>query len=339
MRGFFRKYWKQIIVLSFSSTVALAIGEVVVRLSAQAKYQKRLKKLEGDIYVLEDGPLVYTLKPNVKRHNRVRPNLEPSWWMHLNEDGLRGPLPKKDKKTILCLGDSCTFGWAVNDEESYPSVLRRTVARDFPEYQVINGGIPGYNTIQELHLLKRHWDHWQPKIVVLGYVTNDAEPQLNVPARPEVKYRGRRSWLWYNILRQTERGLGVEKGSLTPKLFEHNVRYLDGFAKDSVKWRESKDALRQMAEFCKSKKVPLIVVMFPGLSSSLNDDYPFLKIHDAVKEWTSEFGIEYRDQFELFKGQDYKLLHVPLDGHATAATNKTIALDIYKNCLRPKLEK
>ncbi|MDF1666490.1 MAG: GDSL-type esterase/lipase family protein [Planctomycetota bacterium] len=339
MRGFFKKYWKQIIVVSFSTMFGLLVGEVAVRVSANAKYLKRLKKLDEDIYVLEENPLVYTLKANLKRHNRVRPDLPPSWWMHLNEDGLRGPLPKKDKKTILCLGDSYTFGWAVHDEESYPAVLGQTVEREFPEYQVINGGMPGYNTIQEFHFLKRHWDHWQPKVVILGYVVNDAEPQLNVPSAPAVKFRDQSSWLWYSITRQTERGLGVEKGSLTPKLYEHSGQYADGFAKDSVKWKESREALKQIAEFCKRKDVPLVVVMFPGFSSSLKDDYPFKKIHDAVGQWTSELKIEFRDQLDLFKGRDYKLLHVPLDGHPNSNTNKEIALDIYKNCLKDKLQK
>lgn len=339
MRGFFKKYWKQIIVVSISAVFGLLVGEFAVRVSANARYLKRLKKLDNDIYLIEQGPLVYTLKPGVKRHNRVRSTLPPSWWMHINKEGVRGPVPDKGKKTIVCLGDSYTFGWAVHDEECYPAVLRQTVARDFPDYQVINGGMPGYNTVQELHFLKRHWEHWNPKLVVLCYVVNDAEPQLNVPSAPKVKFRERNSWLWYSILRQTERGLNIEKGTLTPQLYEHSSQYLDGFAKDSLKWKESKDALRQISELCMSNGVPLIVVLVPDFSSPLDENYPFKKIHEAVEQWSTEFGTEFRDQFELFQGRDYKLLRVPLDGHPNAPSNKEIALDIYDNCLRSKLKK
>ena len=46
-----------------------------------------------------------------------------------NSQGFRGPeIPKKkQKRRILCLGDSVTFGWGVEEEASYPALLRKTL--------------------------------------------------------------------------------------------------------------------------------------------------------------------------------------------------------------------
>ncbi|MAA79608.1 MAG: hypothetical protein CL916_10145 [Deltaproteobacteria bacterium] len=56
-----------------------------------------------------------------------------------NSQGFRGPEISKTKTglRILCLGDSVTFGWGVEQEESYPSLIAKSLSLD-----VINAGIP-----------------------------------------------------------------------------------------------------------------------------------------------------------------------------------------------------
>ncbi len=63
------------------------------------------------------------------------------------------------------------------------------------EIDVYNLGVPGYNTVQEYHLLNQVLDRYAPSLVVLGYVMNDAQPQHNVHVRPSVKYKYVTSWL------------------------------------------------------------------------------------------------------------------------------------------------
>jgi lysophospholipase L1-like esterase len=339
MRAFLKKYWKQLIVVSVSTLIALIFGEVITRISSKAKYAKRINEWDHEIYVIDQSSLFYTLKPNLKRHNRIRPDLPRSWWMTLNADGFRGPDPVKGKKTILFLGDSFTFGWGLDDHDVFPAVIRAELSQDYKGYQVINGGVPGYNTIQEYQLLKRHWDKWQPKLVLLSYVINDAEPQMSVPAPPRVKMRHHSSWLWVKTCRQVERVFSDEKGWLAPKLYENDPNFLTAFADKGVKWKESKEALRLISELCREKKVPFALVMLPNFASPFGPGYQYQPIHDAVQQWAREFHIEHFDQLDHFKATDNKELMIPNDGHPNKVANQRIAREILDKCIFPKIKR
>ncbi len=73
-------------------------------------------------------------------------------------------------KRILCIGDSYTFGFQVRDEESFSEVLR---SRYLPGAEVINWGVPGYGTDQQVLLFERDGVQFKPDIVLLGFYTRD----------------------------------------------------------------------------------------------------------------------------------------------------------------------
>ncbi len=56
-----------------------------------------------------------------------------------NSIGLRGPeiAPTTDEFRILCIGDSITFGWGFEGEESFPALLARELG-----VEVVNAGVP-----------------------------------------------------------------------------------------------------------------------------------------------------------------------------------------------------
>ena len=63
--------------------------------------------------------------------------------MSTNSLGLRGPeidSPKKHLR-VLCLGDSVTFGWGVEEQNAYPALLQQKIMAE-----VINAGVPGVPT-------------------------------------------------------------------------------------------------------------------------------------------------------------------------------------------------
>lgn len=122
---------------------------------------------------VENERLVYQLKSNLDMqfgHTRV----------HLNSDGMRDSLeyPKERKPgtiRIVGLGDSGMFGWGVEQDEDYMSVLESNLnARaGGPPAEVLNFGTPGYNTQLEFELLKQKALAWSPDIVVVGWCIND----------------------------------------------------------------------------------------------------------------------------------------------------------------------
>ena len=77
----------------------------------------------------------------------------------INSDGFRDRRYARPKPTsvfrVLVLGDSITFGYGVEQAESYPKLLESElaeVARSVP-VEVLNLGVGGYNPYNELERL------------------------------------------------------------------------------------------------------------------------------------------------------------------------------------------
>ncbi len=89
----------------------------------------------------------------------------------INSLGLRGDeIGSKRKKRILAIGNSCTFGWAVTDEQTYTRQLELMLEG---EYEVINAGIPGYSSLQGLRFFRQDLLALQPDIVTIMFAWND----------------------------------------------------------------------------------------------------------------------------------------------------------------------
>jgi lysophospholipase L1-like esterase len=85
---------------------------------------------------------------------------------------------KKSKKTkrIIGLGDSIMFGWGVEEEECYLSQLEDMLnenENDSTNYEVINTGVPGYNTTMEVAVLENKIDLSQVDLVIINFIEND----------------------------------------------------------------------------------------------------------------------------------------------------------------------
>jgi lysophospholipase L1-like esterase len=78
---------------------------------------------------------------------------------------------------IAAVGDSFTFGLGVAGHETFSTVLEELLAaRMMPDdrrVEVLNFGVSGYNTTQELALLRDRVLAFEPDMVVLGWFIND----------------------------------------------------------------------------------------------------------------------------------------------------------------------
>ncbi|MFQ5458022.1 MAG: SGNH/GDSL hydrolase family protein, partial [Myxococcota bacterium] len=103
----------------------------------------------------------------------------------INSQGLRAdevPLAKPEGVfRILVLGDSVTFGENVTAAQSFSKQTEAILnqARPGKRVEVLNAGVRGYNTYQELILLKEVGLAYHPDLVVVCYVVNDADPFSN----------------------------------------------------------------------------------------------------------------------------------------------------------------
>lgn len=126
---------------------------------------------------LYDPEIRYVLMPNQKAW--IEDGL-----VTVNSSGFRGSetaLPKPDGRfRIVILGDSVTIGMGIADDEAYPAQLERLLHARFPgrDLDVINLGVPGYDTRQEVGLLRRNLSRLAPDLVLVGFYTNDVPDVL-----------------------------------------------------------------------------------------------------------------------------------------------------------------
>jgi lysophospholipase L1-like esterase len=107
-----------------------------------------------------------------------------------NSLGLRNrEVVKKKAGTyrILFLGDSLVWSGETNSGKLYTEVLERRLnslsQNNSDAYEVINAGVPGYTTYQELEFLKIYGLDMEPDLVILGFVFNDLYKYLHRPTK------------------------------------------------------------------------------------------------------------------------------------------------------------
>jgi lysophospholipase L1-like esterase len=135
----------------------------------------------GGFEVREVGPSFSEWHPedgiHVRRSIDVR-RIHPEFTMAFrsNADGYRGPeLPGRVERSILCLGDSFTMGYGVDDELCFPARLAERAPKD---WTVVNAGIGGTGNGRWLRVLEREHERLRPKFVVLQLCDNDPGDNL-----------------------------------------------------------------------------------------------------------------------------------------------------------------
>lgn len=97
--------------------------------------------------------------------------------IRINSIGLRDhdyPVQKpRGTQRILCLGDSLTFGQGVDLEDTFAKILERRYAGEHLKVEVLNFGVPGYGTLDELRLMEEVGFSYQPDIVLLTMLGSD----------------------------------------------------------------------------------------------------------------------------------------------------------------------
>ena len=74
---------------------------------------------------------------------------------------------------IIVLGDSFTFGYGVEVEQTYGAALERILVEQGTSAEVINLGVSGAGTAEELIMLNNVGLRFDPDLVVVGYYSND----------------------------------------------------------------------------------------------------------------------------------------------------------------------
>jgi lysophospholipase L1-like esterase len=107
----------------------------------------------------------------------------------INVAGFRGPAfpdDLADRFTVLCAGDSTTFGWLVEDGEDFPAQLSRRLQGRGGRALAINGGVPSYTSAQVLWKLREDLPRIEPDVVIVTMPWNDMWYSSFSPWTPDI---------------------------------------------------------------------------------------------------------------------------------------------------------
>lgn len=124
---------------------------------------------------VEVGP--YGIRKNI---GNVKGKMITAEYMHeftTNTEGFRSTkdylvMKPFDVYRVVVLGDSMTMGLGVGDDETFSIVLERLLARK-RQVEVINMGVAGFGTAEELIELREVGLKYAPDIIILAYFQND----------------------------------------------------------------------------------------------------------------------------------------------------------------------
>lgn len=153
---------------------ALALGELVVRLSGRAPEMSLISI--GRFQLSSNPRMGYEPVPDFEYHGKQLYYFE--FRGRSNRLGFRDRDRELKKPAgtyrILVLGDSITMGLGVErTEEVFTHVLERELLGRGYAAEVLNFGVSGYNTQQEVELLADKGLPFAPDLVILAYCLND----------------------------------------------------------------------------------------------------------------------------------------------------------------------
>lgn len=231
-----------------------------------------------------------------------------------NSFGLRDDeFPKakpSGEQRILCLGDSFTFALGVRFEDLYVQKLERRLNKRNPprRFQVINAGVAGYNTRQELLYLMAQGIDFDPDLITIGFYWNDL-PDNDVPL-PDVRttpMRGARpnvlpepthtlpGWI-RNPLRQNLvlyllvtriKGFLSQLGEPPPGSLQHLQRALMYGDPEVLAplWQATERRLLEIAAIGRERGIPVILMAFP-MENQLHLDLPRMRyVEELQRIW------------------------------------------------------
>jgi hypothetical protein len=175
-----RNLKKKFLLLLFGLLFGLVMSEIFLRVIGYSY----------PLFYTTDSYRGFALQPGVEGHYQR----EGESYVRINSDGLRDREHAKPKPAdtvrIAVLGDSFSEAMHVPMEQTFWSLLERKLqeCNAFPgkKVEVINFGVSGYGTAQELMTLRqRVWDY-SPDLVVLAFTTyNDIYDNSRALSRTE----------------------------------------------------------------------------------------------------------------------------------------------------------
>ncbi|MCG3187118.1 MAG: hypothetical protein IOMNBAOH_01715 [Rhodocyclaceae bacterium] len=354
---------KSLVLTFVALVVALGVAEVVVRLAMSDTIVLFPRYHTDYVY----GP--YRLRGIRPAQTFVHSSVDGRWEFRTNRAGFRNDEEFSYEKPagvyrVLVLGDSHTQGYEVRQEASYAEVLKRALAAGGRKVEVLNTGVSGFGTAEELAFLENAGARYQPDAVVVGFFSNDYEDNLKaglfsldaqgrlVPRKfehipgvriqnaiyaiPGIKWLSEHSH-FYSLLFNT---VWVYFKYFAPVAKGEVQRVVPEFAVPTHQQRSEEEValaaslLARMQAYCNSKGIRLLVVDIPTVLGRYQIES---SVVPALRDRIAPAGIELVTSESLFSAYGGVVdLHLPHGyHHISEFSHALIGVELGRRLMKP----
>ncbi len=317
-----------IIILLITILIVLFLIEGVLRL---ANICEVAPKQSGNLFTFiqknKNPSMVYELKPNAEGYLAGK-------YVKINSQGMRSSeisLKSENSYRIAFLGDSITFGWGVDANESYPEIFGEMLRKEFNKtIEILNFGVPGYVAEQQYEVLKDKVLDYNPDLLVIGNFLSNPDKIWNlydtsIPIHPSIKIFFKEHSCLYNLVQDKWKILLNKAGEIDKS------PYIDLYNTDSETWKNYTSTLNKISMISKESNIPVIIFILPNWHN-LNESYEFIDIHNLLNKTIFEYNLHSIDTFPDLKNlnivaEDYSIEHV----HPNAKGHELLAEILHKN--------
>ena len=224
---------------------------------------------------------------------------------------------------IGAIGDSFTYPHMLQFDDAYPARLARIMNFSQPQgstrrAEVINYGMAGYSTEQEVALVERALAEGCD-VVLLEITLNDPAADATITDF-RARYPGTYGKLQISAEKTPLLYYSKTLGFLAERIHnwrthESFVRYHQALWENPVLWNSFSSSVRKMQELCKARGVPFYTFTFPLFAFPLDRTYPFKAVHRKITEFMQAQQVPHLDLFKAYRYVPHERLHVTAQGN------------------------
>jgi lysophospholipase L1-like esterase len=272
--------------------------------------------------------------------------------VHVNERGLRGPVVPYERTPgrlrVLVLGDSIVFGYGVDDDETVTSRLAEHLAARGDTPEVVNAGVPAYDTELEARFLEQEGWRYRPDWIVVGVCWNDVVDVSRMRVSPEGLLgrsdgpsgvdrllESRPAFAVRNLLKRSRlayAALTAWRGRSAPdELGRLRAALLDGVEGADIEagWARMDAAVDRIARVARRARARALLVTFP-IPAAVVTPHPRSAYPRRVREIGARHGVPVVDLEPAFRYayRGYESLFIAYDGDHPNAAGHALAADV-----------
>lgn len=252
---------------------------------------------------------------------------------------------------ILLLGDSYAFGFGVKENETFGAYLEQCLShKTNNKVEVLNAGVPGYGTVDQLNFLKLCGEEIKPDMIIVQFLSvNDFEENRDPAVERSVITNGYLTGKSDNEKEKTSFSLSeimywLKSNLHSAKFVSERLGYLamktglmgnmesfwgEDFTEDDKKI--ARDAFHEFVNYASHLNAEILLLYTVGQGQVISKEQGELPSERFISEVAAAEEIKWINTLrEMRKRSDRNDLYYPIDGHWTPRGHFAVAEMICK---------